>query len=358
VRIALLHPFSWPEVRRGGERYAHDLAWWLSSAGHDVDYICSAPTRSVDQLDGARIVRLACRNPQALGSRGLSWHESFGRVVAPWLAHHRYDVVHAMDPYAAITAAFVRQRVVYTAIGHPDPLNKPERRKDRATFARAMRAVDISIALSASAAAAARDLTGHRPRVLTPGVRTDVFAPALRPRIGPAKLLFAADPNDPRKRLNVVLNAMPAVLKALPDARLVLGGGGALPVSVPPIVRDAIDTPGIGAIDDLASRYRDATVTVLPSIDEAFGLVLVESLACGTPVVASNSGGMPEIVTASVGELAAPDDADALARAMINVVSLAAEPTTPQRCADHAQQWAWDVVGPQHLAVYRDAVRK
>jgi len=276
VRIALLHPFSWPEVRRGGERYAHDLAWWLSSAGHDVDYICSAPTRSVDQLDGARIVRLACRNPQALGSRGLSWHESFGRVVAPWLAHHRYDVVHAMDPYAAITAAFVRQRVVYTAIGHPDPLNKPERRKDRATFARAMRAVDISIALSASAAAAARDLTGHRPRVLTPGVRTDVFAPALRPRIGPAKLLFAADPNDPRKRLNVVLNAMPAVLKALPDARLVLGGGGALPVSVPPIVRDAIDTPGIGAIDDLASRYRDATVTVLPSIDEAFGLFLVE----------------------------------------------------------------------------------
>ncbi len=56
---------------------------------------------------------------------------------------------------------------------------------------------------------------------------------------------------------------------------------------------------------------------MLPSVDEAFGLVLVESLAAGTPVVAARSGACPEIVTDdAIGRLFEPDDADDLARAM------------------------------------------
>jgi phosphatidyl-myo-inositol alpha-mannosyltransferase len=358
MRIALLHPFSWPEVRRGGERYAHDLAWWLSRAGHDVDYIATAATPSIDTIDGARIVRLGCRDQQRLTTIGVRWRDSFGRVVLPWLSRHRYDVVHAMEPQAAITAAFLRQPVVYTAIGHPGPLDKPARSQDRTTFRRAVRAARVSTALSASAADAATAITGRRPRVLNPGLRSELFSPALAARIGGPRVLFAADSDDPRKRLNVLLDAMPAVLDAFPDARLVLGGGGSLPHSVPDEVRAIVDSPGIGKIDDVADRYRTATLTVLPSINEAFGLVLIESMACGTPVVASNSGGMPEIVDREVGALAAPDDADALARAMIDVVSLAADPATPRRCAEHAKQWDWDVVGPQHLSAYDDAIRK
>lgn len=102
----------------------------------------------------------------------------------------------------------------------------------------------------------------------------------------------------------------------------------------------------------MPGRFRDATVSVLPSVHEAFGLVLVESLASGTPVVCSRSGGMPEIVDRCVGRIAPPDDPAGLAAAIVAAVALAVEPGAPARCAAHAAQWDWDVVGPLHLLAY------
>jgi glycosyltransferase involved in cell wall biosynthesis len=150
------------------------------------------------------------------------------------------------------------------------------------------------------------------------------------------------------------LAALPDVLATLPDARLVVGGGG-VPDGLAPQLRNAVDVAGAGVLDELPQRYRDATVTVLPSVDEAFGLVLVESLACGTPVVASSSGGMPEIVTADVGKLVPPDDPVALAEAIVAVAATAAQSDTPRRCAAHAAKWSWDTIGPRHVAAYRQA---
>jgi glycosyltransferase involved in cell wall biosynthesis len=351
MRIAVVHPFSWPEVRRGGERYAHDLSWWLAREGHRVDYITGGPARQDAADNGVRLVRLHHRHGERLTRAGISKLDSFGATVLPWLLRHRYDVVHAFVPTAALAARLARQTVVYTAIGHPAEVGR-ERYRDLRVLRAAVRAAHVTTVLSQSAAAAAEELTGRRVRVVSPGVRTDVFTPDLSPRTGPPRLLFAAHAGEPRKRLNTLLAAMPEVLDASPDARLQVAGGGALPADLPGRVAAAVDVTGPGELADLPERYRRATVTVLPSVDEAFGLVLVESLACGTPVVASRSGGMPEIVGDGVGELVAPDDPGALAEAIRSVTNLAAEPATPRRCADHAVQWSWDRVGPAHIAAY------
>lgn len=358
MRIALLHPHTWPEVRRGGERYAHDLAWWLSSHGHDVDLIAGAPAASIEAIDGARVVRVRHHHHRRLGSRGYTPLDTFGLAVLPWLARHRYDVVHAFVPAAAIAAATTRQRVVYTALGHPASLEDTQRTKDRRLFRRALKVAQVSTALSASAAAAAERVTGIRPRVLPPGLRLDVFTPDLTARRTDPLLLFAADAGDQRKRLRIVLDAMPAVLAARPATRLQIGGPGGLPDGVGPGVLAATDLLGVGSPDDVARRFRAATLSVLPSVNEAFGLVLVESMACGTPVVATDSGSMPEIVTTDVGRIAAVDDPAALAASILEVIELAADTATPRRCVDRAAQWSWDLVGPQHLAAYDDARRK
>jgi glycosyltransferase involved in cell wall biosynthesis len=94
---------------------------------------------------------------------------------------------------------------------------------------------------------------------------------------------------------------------------------------------------------------------VLPSGWEAFGLVLVESLASGTPVVSTDAGGMREIVTdPAVGRLVPHRDHEALAAAIAQVAALAADPATPARCAAHARRWGWtEAVGPAHEALYR-----
>jgi phosphatidylinositol alpha-mannosyltransferase len=225
-----------------------------------------------------------------------------------------------------------------------------------------VRQVRVPAALSHSAADGVEALYGRRPLVLPPGVRTADFATRSAPPPGPPVLLFNAFAGDPRKRLDLLLEAMPAVLEQLPDARLQLGGGGdastaldRLEPGVRRAVEPVVDDLGAGELADVPDRYRGATVSVLPSVDEAFGLVLVESLACGTPVVCSRSGGMPEIVTDDVGRVAPPDDRAALAAAIVAAVDLARDPRSPARCADRAGHWDWDVVGPLHELAYARA---
>src|SRR5581483_10821052 len=245
MRIAVLHPYSWPEVRRGGERYAHDLMWWLAGQGHEVDYVTATSDRkSIEAVADGRIVRLPRRQPEWLARRGVTALDSFGLTLLPWLTRHRYDVVHAMVPTAAIASGAVRQRTVYTAIGHPAPLHEPDRANDLRVFRRAVRAARVVTALSDSAAAAVQDLTDTLPRVLPPGLRADVFQPNLQPRRGDPTFLFAAAADDPRKRLSVLLDAMHLLLDEIPDARLVIAGPGELPTPIDRRIRKAVTTPG------------------------------------------------------------------------------------------------------------------
>lgn len=361
MRIALVHPFSWPAVRRGGERYLHDLAWYLTSRGAQVDIVVGGKPGLEETADG-RLVRL--RHPKALEVRGLTGSDTFGLPALGWLARHRYDVVHALTPTAALAAVATRQRTVYTALGHPTRQSTSHRRHDLRLFRTTVRRVAAPLALSASAAASITDLTGVEPEVVPPGLRTEKFPLVTAPRTGPVRVLFPAHASDRRKGLDLLLAAFPAVLDRHPGARLQLGGGGdsrwafdRLDAAERDRVVAATDELDAGSLDDLPGRYAAATVTVLPSLDEAFGLVIVESLATGTPVVAMRSGGPTEIVDRpDVGRLATPGEAASLAQAICAVIKLAADAATPGRCALHARRWDWtDAIGPMHERVYEQA---
>jgi glycosyltransferase involved in cell wall biosynthesis len=154
------------------------------------------------------------------------------------------------------------------------------------------------------------------------------------------------------------------LLRDHPDARLQLSGAGD-PSWAVPLLGDAVDTIlastdqlGTGDLADVPQRYRSATVTVLPSEGEAFGLVLVESLASGTPAVCSDVGGPREIVDSPlVGRVARHGDPEALAAALAEAIVLAADPATPARCVAHARRWGWvETVGRMHEDVYEAIV--
>ncbi len=364
LSLALVHPHSWPEVRRGGERYLDDLAWYLAWRGHHVDVITGTSGRSNTERrpDGVVVRRRHHLLAHRLERLNVSRVDAFGVAALPALLRHRYDAVHALTPSAALAARLARQQTVYTVLGHPTADQIGLRLADRPLMRAALRRATASVALSEASARATRDQFGVLPGVLPPGVRLETFEAVEAQVPGPPVVLFCSDASDPRKGIELVLRALLRLLDDRPDVRLRVGGPGDHRWALGSLGADAarlersIDVLGAGELSEVPSRYQRATVTVLPSRHEAFGLVLVESLASGTPVVCTADGGMPEIVTDDrIGRVAPPDDPDALAVALSEAIALAERPATGQLCREHARRWSWvDEVGPRHEALYEE----
>jgi glycosyltransferase involved in cell wall biosynthesis len=162
-----------------------------------------------------------------------------------------------------------------------------------------------------------------------PAEFTPARAGQFRPRIGvgaTTPLAAAAGRIDTWKGVDVLLDAFPAVRAAIPDAELVVTGS---PVAgkeqyAETLARRAAATPGVhwlGPRDDIPDLLADLDVLVLASTDpEPYGLILVEALASGTPVVATDQGGPPEIIAGAApgaGRLVPPRDPAALAAAIV-----------------------------------------
>src|SRR5437764_11657194 len=179
LRIALVHPFCWPEVRRGGERYLHDLVWYLADAGHEVHVITGTEGQSsVSFEDGATFHRYRHRTRLPGVGRSFAREDAFGMTVTAALWRRRFDLVHVLTPTAAIAASCTAHKVVYTVLGHPTREWMRHRgRRHSWAFAGAVRLAAATTALSRSAARQVRLLTGRSAHVLPPRVRPDQLTP-------------------------------------------------------------------------------------------------------------------------------------------------------------------------------------
>lgn len=156
--------------------------------------------------------------------------------------------------------------------------------------------------------------------ILPNGVDTDVFKPD-----GPgmpgldesAFYLIFVGREEPRKGLNVLLDAMPLVRRRFPEVRLMVVGveGG---------TRKEEGVEWMGRLSDelVPCSYRSARIMVSPALGwESFGIVLIEAMACGLPVMASNIPGYRAVLEDGVqGVLTPPGDVRALSEALIGLI--------------------------------------
>lgn len=350
MRIALLQPTYWPEVRRGAERLVHDLAEWLARCGHDVSVLTTHRGRAEVAIeDGFRVVR-AWRPPDVLLDR-RSYEDLLGTAPAQAYAlrRGRFDVAQAFFPVSGWAALRVRERggppVVYSFMGIPTRRYLVAKRYRLPMQVELARAADECTVLSEAAAAAFRRYLLRHPDVVPPGVDCDAFAVDVD-RAEEPTIVYAGSPGDPRKRLPLLIEAFRAVRGRNPRARLQLAGRRepGLAVELPEGAEwvDGDRTAG------LARTLAAAHVAVLPSTGEAFGLVLAEALAAGTPVVATNAGASPEVVTPAVGRLFEPDDVDSLAAALEDALAMG---DVSAACRARARQWDWSAIGPRYEAI-------
>lgn len=348
VRIALTHAFCWPEVRRGAERFVPALGAALARRGHEVVHFSAAWHPSCGVRDGVVSIQLRRR------LRDDFRHEAdFGRRLLVRLTREHFDAVHSLgrhDTVASIRAARLRRdgrRTVITDLGLPDRAWWAEQgfRQARAA-ARVVSDVDVYSAMSRTAVEHLAASYGRPDGVVVPGgVDLNAFRPAER-RADRPTILFSGAITERRKGVPVLLAALPLIAAKVPDVALWLSGPGdpsEMLAGAPAEARARTVLLGLGEAQRQHERYGGAWVTCLPSTHDSFGMALVESLACGTPLVTTTHGAPQELVREGVtGELCRPEDPADLAAACLRALALARTPSTVAACRAAAEPFDWD----------------
>ncbi len=198
--------------------------------------------------------------------------------------------------------------------------------------------------------------------------RVECFNRVQVPRdMGRPVILFMGTLAEFRKGAHTLARAFNRVKQDLPCARLRYSGGAAdaakasVLACVLPEFRNDIEFLGPGRLEDLPLMYAQASVTVLPSVEEAFGMALVESLAAGTPVVGSADAGMSDIVEPGTGILVDPLPKNGIATnvagfagAIMAAIRLHADPLLAGRCRTSALRFAWECLGPRFETIYEE----
>ncbi len=206
------------------------------------------------------------------------------------------------------------------------------------------------------------DIASERIEVIYHGVEPS-FAPGPAQPLPPALherryLLFVGDPiGEPRKNFTMLYEAYRQAWPVNDAARPLLVVAGPPAPAWDGVVHAGNlgdDLTARGSSEALRALYRGALALTLASYHETFGMPMVEAMACGTPVVASRAGSLPEIGADAV-LYAPPDDAGAWALALQRVTSDAAlRERLRLRGLDRATHFDWDESAARHLALFRD----
>ena len=377
MRIAITNPTNWPYLRRGLERFINELAEYLSRRGHEVDIVCGAPgkTEVVKQRGYTTWYYRRLWHPALQKAGFLEFHAFFFPALFH-LLRHRYDVVFTgtfMDAYAAKLARRVTG-TPYVLTGFAIP---PRVRYFRsltlkgAIYKRAVLGADAFLTISNYVRDYFIARWDKESPVLRIPVDTRLFRPVRRDLDAPPTILCAAALDDPRKGGRVLMRAFDRLKNKRPDLRLQLAWS--LPPRLEAEFADLVspcwhkDVHFLGTGVDLPEAFARASITVLPSLWEAQGMVLIESLAAGTPVVCTRDGALPEIVTdprvgclfdPGDGDVCEPTNVDGLVHAIEQCLELSRRPETSDNCRTFAQRFSWDQLGPAWESMLEKYARK
>jgi glycosyltransferase involved in cell wall biosynthesis len=242
------------------------------------------------------------------------------------LASGRYDIAHAhlvhADWYLAAASLVGGDVPLITSKHNPDPFRRLAafRLVERACLRRYSAAIAISESLRefTEASTGVRTVTVHYGLAVGPGQ-----VPVHHGQRQTTRLL-AVGRLDEQKGFDVAIDAMKLVARTTPRTHLSIAGDG----RQRQLLAERITALGLGAAvsllgtrDDVQELMLNADILVHPARWEGFGLVLLEAMRAGLPIVATSAAAIPEVVTDGLtGILVPPDDPDQLAAAIIELI--------------------------------------
>ncbi|BBX14215.1 glycosyltransferase family 4 protein [Mycobacterium novum] len=393
----LMVSWEYPPVVIGGlGRHVHHLSTALAAAGHDVVVLARRPSDtdpsthpSSDEIsEGVRVVA-AAQDPHefSFGDDMMAWTLAMGHsMVRAGLSLKvdggqtlwRPDLVHAHDwlvAHPAIALAeFYDVPLVSTihateAGRHSGWVSGPLSRQVHAVESWLVRESDSLITCSASMRDEITDLFGPglaETTVIRNGIDAARWPFARRePRTGPPELLFVGR-LEYEKGVHDAIQALPRIRRAHPGTTLTVAGDGTQQDWLTECARKhrvLKATRFVGRLDhdELLAMLHRADAAVLPSHYEPFGLAALEAAAAGTPLVASNVGGLGEaVIDGDTGMSCPPRDVPALAAAVCAVLD---DPAAAQQRAMAARDrlsadFDWHTVADETAQVYLAAKRR
>ncbi len=392
MRILLL---SWeypPRVVGGLGRHVGALSRNLAAQGHDVHVVTRGHDDDLpgdEHVDGVHVVRVGETAPRLdFATQLVPWVLAFNNRVQA--AAHRlvreqgpFDVVHAHDWLVASAAAGIKDAwdlplvatVHATEYGRhqgwlPGPMNKLIHQIEWWLTYEARRVITCSRYMHDQVADIFAKPTDTID-VVPNGVDVDDFAlpddevAAFRRDLAPpdTNVVLFAGRLEYEKGVQTVLDALHDLRERVGPTEFLIAGVGTYSDEL----RRKVDELGLqehvrftGFLEDheLRLHYAAADVAVAPSIYEPFGLVAVEAMACGTPVVVGDTGGLREVVSGGHGLTFTPQDAEHLTDVLARVLSdgqLAAELTARGRERILAR-YDWAEVARATVEVHEQAI--
>ncbi|HHY89218.1 MAG TPA: glycosyltransferase family 4 protein [Chloroflexi bacterium] len=370
----------WPGDFRGP--FVYEAAQALRRRGNTVRVIAmhNPGAKSVEDLDGLEVIR-----PPYLPERWevlqkdsaglpLVWKQyPLARLaLLPFLLRHtaavaRYandcDIIHAnwtLSAFAALLSQPVHRRPYVVTVQGSDIFQAPRIPLVRPLTRLALNRAARVLALSGSLAQATADLgvPADRIQIMPNGVNIERFPAAAMEDREP--IILYAGTLIPRKGADYLIRALPVVVQQCPQARLVLIGEGEMREQLGRLVeqlglQEKVTFAGTLPQEEVSAWMRRAQIFVLPSLEEGQGVVVLEALASGTPCVGSRAGGISDSITPDVGLLVPPGDSQALAGAMLEILTdrekrLAMSAAARRRAQD---VYDWDKIAARIEQVYR-----
>ena len=359
MRVLLSCPYAW-DAPGGVQVHVRELASRLAARGHETIVLAPAGERVTDDL--VRVVGRPVRIPYGGKVAPICFSRASWRRIRRTLEVFEPDVVHAHEPFSPSTSMMsvlaTDAPVVATFHAYHDRSRLLEA---AAPLLRSVaRRIDAAVAVSRAAGRFVAPVFPGGAEIVPNGVDVERFGRPGPPAAGlpDGRILFWVGRLDPQKGFPIMVRAFGRLATEFPDLSLVVAGDGRDRHATDMLTEDArARVLMLGSVPnvELPAYLAAADVFASPATGhESFGIVLVEALAAGVPVVATDIPGYREVIRDGVdGLLVPPSDAAALASAIRRVL---VEPDLASALAKaggaRAREFSWDVVVPRIEAIY------